>query len=139
MSDTAAPRFRLASSVDLTKADPACLRCGGRGVAEVRRVDVPGHGPADVPVICRCVSRARGVAPDLFDKVLTETQRRLDDGSFAAALVHDVNLLPPDRRPRALAQLEQQRARSDLDPTVRSALEQALEQLRGPAAPEVQA
>lgn len=139
MNETAEPRFRLASSVDISKADPGCANCGGRGVVEVRRVDVPGHGPADVPVICRCVSRARGVAPDLFDSILSETQRRLDDGSFAAALVHDVNVLPPPQRSRALAQLEQQRSRLDLDPTVRSALEQALEQLRGTAAPEVQA
>lgn len=133
------PRFRLTSSIDLTKADPACVACAGRGVVGFRKLDVPGDGPTDVPVICKCVSRGGGVAPDLFDGAIAETQRRLDDGTFGDALVADIRGLPPEHRPRAIAGLQKQAERLDLDPVVRREVRKALDQLRGAAAPEVQA
>lgn len=133
------PRFRLASTVDLSKADPRCDRCGGRGILDLRRLDVPGDGPTDVPVICRCVTRRGGLLPDLLDRALAETQKRLDDGTFGDALAADLRALPEEQRVRAVGGLEQQAARVDLDPVVRREVQRALEMLRGPAAPEVQA
>lgn len=132
-------RFRLARSIDLKKADPACPNCRGRGVVELRRLDVPGSGPTDVPVICRCVSNGGGVAPDLFDKVVAETQRRLDDGTFGDALVEDIRALPAENRARAVAGLAKQAERPELDEVVRREVLRALDKLRGDAALEVQA
>lgn len=137
--DALHPRFRLTSSIDLKKADPACAHCGGRGVVEFRRLDVPGSGPTDVPVICPCVTRGGGVLPDLFDKVVAETQRKLDDGTFGDALVADIRGLPEEHRARAVAGLTKQAERPDLDPVVRREVLRALDELRGGAALEVQA
>lgn len=58
------PRVRLATDVDVTKADPACELCEGKGVK--------GHevvGDDRIPIVCRCVARRGGVKPDKLDQV----------------------------------------------------------------------
>lgn len=131
-----APRLRLSSNIDLTKADPRCDRCGGRGVVSLQDVDLGPEGVKKVPVICRCVSRAEGgVRPDTFDRILAETQKRLDDGTFGDALVSDIRKLPADAHERAIAGLVAQAARTDLDEQIRAQVASAVEQLRGGAAP----
>lgn len=122
------PRLRLASHIDMSKADPNCDRCGGSGIVGTKDVDLgPPEGVKPVPVICRCVSRAGGVQSDMFDRILSETQKRLDDGTFAEALASDVRGLPVERRGRAILALAAQVERTDLDPSVRAEVARALQ------------
>lgn len=74
-------RLRLAvgedgkPTVDLSKADKDCPRCGGTGRKEDQRVPDPETGEVTlIPVICMCVHRGGGVAQDMLDRMLAAQQ-----------------------------------------------------------------
>lgn len=74
------PRVRLASQVDVSKADPSCELCDGKGVR--------GHeivGQDQIPIICRCVSRGGGVAPDQLDRLLDGKENKVNRANRRAA------------------------------------------------------
>jgi len=102
-----APRLRLAKHIDLKKADPNCERCKGTGVVRVEKVEEQG-GLLDVPVVCRCVSRAGGVVRDMFDKMVDEMHEQVQNGTFAENLAVDIMRLPKSDRINAVEQLRKQ-------------------------------
>lgn len=126
-------RIRLSSTIDISKADPECPRCRGRGVLEMRDVSIGAEGVRRVPVICRCVSERGGVAQDTFDRILALVEKRLADGTFGESLARDVSQLPPEHRATAMRQLQEQAAREDLDERVRAQVQAAVRAL-GPEA-----
>lgn len=98
------PRVRLAAHIDTTKAKTSCKRCAGRGVVGYRRADLgDGNGEQKIPIICRCVSRAGGVKPDELDRILEETAKQVEDGTFHEHLVADFHAMPDEAKPRAVA------------------------------------
>jgi len=70
--DVAPQRVRLASQVDLSKADPKCKRCHGTGKLGNRVVPTEESEPLRVPIICRCVAENGGVTQDRFDQYMQE-------------------------------------------------------------------
>jgi len=103
--DQAPPRVRLAKHVDLAKAKPGCKRCNGRGIVGYKNADLgDGNGPQQIPIICRCVSRADGgVQPDEFDRIMKEAAQQIDDGVFHEHLLADFHAAPDEQKPRILA------------------------------------
>jgi len=125
------PRLRTAGSVDLSKAKKDCRRCNGTGHAGYRTMDDP-TAPGEtmkVPIICRCVTRNGGVQKDVLDKLMEETQRQLESGTFATTLAKDIRRLPPKHRTRAIEALRRQAADDRKDPTARQAIQDALRAL----------
>lgn len=104
--ESAPPRVRLAKHIDLTKAKPGCKRCNGRGIRGYKTADLgDGEGEQQIPIICRCVSRAGGVEPDELDRILAEAKESLDAGVFHEHLVEDIYRMPEEAQPRAVAGL----------------------------------
>lgn len=102
----APPRVRLAKHIDLTKAKSGCKRCHGRGIRGYRTADLgDGEGEQQIPIICRCVSRAGGVEPDQLDRILAEAKEQVDRGVFHERLVEDIGRMPEEAKPRAVAGL----------------------------------
>lgn len=63
-------------AIDLSKADPACERCGGTGRLADKLLDDPeGEGVLRVPVVCVCVHRGGGVARDALDRLLDKAAK----------------------------------------------------------------
>jgi len=124
-----APRLRLASTVDLSRADPTCDTCGGTGIVAHRAVVIPFEGEHQVPVICRCVSRAGGVKKDVLDAILAQAQQRLDDGTFAEQLADDIKKLPAPAQADAINHLQRRISGGGQPPVVRHALAETLRRL----------
>ena len=100
------PRVRLAKHIDLTKAKSGCKRCTGDGIVGYRTADLgDGNGPQKIPVICRCVSRNGGVAPDEFDRIMAEASEHLEEGVFHENMAADIEGLPAKDQPRTIAGL----------------------------------
>jgi hypothetical protein len=125
----AAPRLRLATTVDLSRADPDCDNCGGTGVVAHRAVVIPNEGDCSVPVICHCVSRAGGVKKDVLDAILEQAQQRLDDGTFAEQLADDIKKLPLPAQADAINHLQRRIVSGGQPPVVRHALAETLRRL----------
>jgi hypothetical protein len=134
---TRAPRVRLAADVDLGRAKRGCRRCHGTGRVGFATIPMPDQpsGRAQVPVICRCVTRAGGVRRDMLDKIMTEAAEQLDSGAFGARLAADVAGLPAEARAQAVAALQRDAVNETKDPRVRDAIREALAQL-GEGVPE---
>lgn len=64
------------NTVDLSKADPDCKRCNGKGISDHRFV--PGKGEVHaIPVVCRCVYARGGVALHLLlDRLKPPVKKR---------------------------------------------------------------
>jgi len=123
-----APRLRLSSTVDLSKAK-GHSRCNGTGICGYRDIENPEH-PGEkiqVPVICRCVSRRGGVQKDAFDKMAQEIQQQVLDGTFGETLAFDVKGLPTQSRAIKIEELKQTVANPDTGELVRRQIEKALE------------
>lgn len=102
--EKAPPRVRLAKHIDLTKAKPGCKRCNGRGITGYKTADLgDGEGEQKIPVICRCVTRNEGVAPDELDRVLAEAKKQIDDGVFHEHVLADFHAAPDEQKPRIVA------------------------------------
>ncbi len=101
-NEAEAPRLRLKKTVDLSKADPQCDRCGGTGIKEYVSRELPQEGLTSVPVVCRCVTRNNGIQPDVLDRMMAEMAQEVHTGSWARALASDILQLPPPMRDRAL-------------------------------------
>lgn len=98
------PRVRLAKHIDLSKAKPGCKHCNGRGVTSYKTADLgDGSGPQKIPIICKCVSRGGGVEPDELDRILAETAKEVENGTFHEKLVADFHAMPDDVKPRVVA------------------------------------
>lgn len=122
-----APRLRLASHIDLGKADADCANCNGTGI--VRREEIEERGKKlSVPVICRCVSRNDGVQRDMLDKLIDEMHEQVTNGTFAENLAGDIMRLPEDRRVDAVAQIRNQivKAQESGDTAVEKQLKSAV-------------
>lgn len=65
------PRVRLASDVDVSKADKNCERCSGSGFSGFEIA-----AGERIPIVCRCVSRGGGIKSDRLDKVMRVEARR---------------------------------------------------------------
>lgn len=92
---SAPPRVRLAKSIDLGMADPNCEGCDGGGIVGYRTADLgDGEGEQELPVICKCVSRNGGVAPDELDRILAEAAQQIADGVFHEAMANDMKGMP---------------------------------------------
>jgi hypothetical protein len=97
-------RVRLASHIDMAKAKPWCRKCSGRGIVGYRTADLgDGEGEQKIPIICRCVSRAGGVQPDELDRILAETAKEVESGTFHEKFVADFHAIPDDGKPRVVA------------------------------------
>ena len=121
---TDAPRLRLAKHIDLSKADPNCSNCT-RGVVRYEQMHEDGQD-LSVPVICKCVSRNKGVQADQFDRLLHDLQEQLASGMFAENLANDVSCLPRESRVRAISNLETQAGREDVPEHIRRQVQTAL-------------
>jgi len=75
-------RLRLSTSadgtpsVDLSKADRDCPRCGGMGTRPSMQVQNENGDRARVPVICMCVHRNGGVKEDMLDRMLAGAAKK---------------------------------------------------------------
>lgn len=80
--DSAPPvfsRVRLASGIDLSKADPECSYCGGLGRRDDKIIKDRETGETvAIPVICRCVKRRGGIAKDQLDRMREQVQPGTD-------------------------------------------------------------
>jgi hypothetical protein len=124
-----APRLRLTTDVDFSRADSGCSRCGGTGIVRHEKIDNPeNHGTQiDVPVVCRCVRRNGGVAKDMLDRFLQEVAEKVADGRFAEELAGDIMRLPSAGKADAIRQLEKEVKNADKDPKYRQQVMTALE------------
>jgi hypothetical protein len=122
-----APRYRLPSSVDLTKAKKNCKRCWGRGINGYTSRETP-DGTERVPIICRCVSRNGGVKEDDGDRMM---RRFKMDAYF-----HQIAKMPPEQHAKALYQLEMSAARPEVVEETRKYLRGWIEKLSAPKAAE---
>ena len=121
------PRVRLAKSIDLSKAKSGCGRCHGRGIVGYKTADLgDGDGEQKIPIICRCVSRNDGVAPDELDRITAEVAQEVEDGTFHEKLVADVAAMPSDARPRVVAALLRDRVDKRKSEASRDAVEKTL-------------
>jgi len=103
-SEQAPPRVRLSKSIDLGKAKDGCKRCNGRGITGYKEADLgDGEGTQNIPIICRCVSRGGGVAPDELDRILAEAKKNIDDGVFHEHVVADFHATSDEQKPRIVA------------------------------------
>jgi len=121
------PRVRLATSIDLSKAKPGCKRCHGSGVVGHKVADLgDGEGEQKIPIICRCVSRNKGVKPDELDRILAEAKRQMDEGIFHENLVKDIWNIPQNKRARAISALMRSRVDERKASESRDAIRRAL-------------
>ncbi len=123
------PRLRLAAHIDLTMADPSCTNCGGTGVMGEQELTLEKGEPTKVPVVCRCVSRAGGVKKDMLDRILEETRKQLEDGTFGLKLAQDVIGLHEPARQQTVAKLARQRDQAE-DGELREMLDIALGEIQ---------
>lgn len=121
------PRLRLAANVDFSKAK-SHLRCNGTGIVGYREMVNPEHQDETikVPVVCRCVSRRGGIKRDAFDRIASEIEQQVADGTFAENLAGDVGRLPVEARIRKIQELKQTAASGETDQTVRDQISKAL-------------
>ena len=126
-----APRVRLASTVDLSKANPGCDRCNGTGVVGKVRLALSDDGSDEilVPKICACVTINGGIAKDMLDRIQEQTAQQLANGEYAEQLANEVQALPIHRRASAISKLAEQLRNERTDPQVKAAIEAALELL----------
>lgn len=103
-----APRLRLATDVDLSKAKPSCKRCNGTGRRGLRTIEDPENKGKEVkiPVICRCVTRRGGIKEDQLDGLLKKMKKEMDSGDFPAHMAKDIMSLPMEPRLKAISMLE---------------------------------
>jgi hypothetical protein len=124
------PRVRLAAHVDTSKAKTGCGHCHGRGVVGYKRADLgDGNGEQRIPVICRCVSKAGGVKPDELDRILAETAKQVEDGTFHEHLVADFHAMPDEVKPRVVAAFIRDVVDKRKSDPARDAVKKALELL----------
>jgi len=124
-----APRLRLTSDIDFSKAKNSCKRCHGTGKRGYKSLDNP-ENPGDkisVPIICRCVSRSGGVKKDQFDTIVEQVAKQLDDGVFAEQLAADIKLMPRENRNKVIENITKQSTDPNKDLKIREALLRALE------------
>ena len=126
-----APRLRLASDIDLNKANPLCIKCRGTGHSGKKEISNPERPSekVNIPIICRCVTQGGGVAEDAMDRILKETEQQLESGLFASQLASDIKLLPPEAKAKAIDSLNEQMKDKTKDKRLLAALKEALEQL----------
>jgi hypothetical protein len=108
MKDTQT-RMRLSKDVDLSKADPNCLRCTG-GIVRYEvasEQQMISGSPILIPVICQCVSKGGGVKADKYDKTLDSIEERLNDGTFAEFAAKDILRLPTEQKESAIKNLRE--------------------------------
>ena len=117
-----APRLRLRSKIDFTKASPSCDHCNGTGIVGHREVEDHEGNAVRAPIVCRCVSRNGGVLPDKLDALLADMNKRLADGSFGETLAADILQLPELGRAGAIRNVEAQIENPETDDLVREAL-----------------
>ncbi len=124
------PRVRLSKDVDLSKAKSSCKRCHGNGIKGYKQTDLgDGKGVQGIPIICRCVSRAGGVKQDEFDRILNEAKQEIDGGVFHERMVGDINRMPPEHKPRAVAGLLCEAVSSEKTVESREAIQKTLDLL----------
>lgn len=70
-----------------------------------KSVDLDGNGLQRVPIICRCVTRNDGVAPDELDRLMAEAQQQIESGVFHENLAADFDAMPDEHKPRVVAAL----------------------------------
>lgn len=104
------PRLRLSKHIDLTKANPDCKRCHGKGVIGHKRLRLDeidgGDGSEErVPIICRCITRRGGVKEDALDQICRQMKKDIDDGVFPRNLANDIKNMDPENRANAIQQL----------------------------------
>jgi len=122
------PRVRLAKHIDLTKAKPGCRKCNGRGITGYRRADLgDGEGERQIPIICRCVTRGGGVAPDELDRVLAEAKKYIDDGTFHEHVLADFHAAPDEQKPRIVAAFLRDQVDERKAPESKEAIEKVLD------------
>lgn len=133
-----APRMRLKTTIDFSKADPGCDRCHGKGIVRYDKKEVPGEGVISVPVVCRCVSRNGGVKEDAFDRMLDKLAQEVHSGAWARQFASDVLAMPHHRRDAALEGVEAQSADESKPVEVRDALCEAIKLIKDGIAAEHQ-
>jgi hypothetical protein len=103
-----APRLRLATDIDMSKAKKSCKGCYGTGRKGWRTIDNPEDPgkKVKVPVICKCVTRNGGVKKDMLDELAEEMVTQMEEGVFAETLARDIMGLPIVERVKAIEQLE---------------------------------
>lgn len=126
------PRLRLATDIDLSKAKKSCKGCGGSGIKENRIIEDPENpgGKRTVPVICKCISRRGGVKKDQLDRIMEETAKQLEDGTFARDMAKDIMGLPVEAQGEAIMQIKRRAADKKENATVRQASFAALKLLQ---------
>ncbi len=107
-SNAQAPRLRLATDIDFTKASENCDRCNGTGVVEHRTIDDPVNDgeTIQVPVVCRCVTHGGGIKEDQLDVLIKKMVDDMNSDGFATRLADDIMTLPMIQRLKAIGQLE---------------------------------
>lgn len=121
-----APRLRLRTTIDFTKADANCTHCNGTGVAGHRAIEDHEGNAVRAPIVCRCVSRNGGVTPDKLDALLADMSKRLSDGSFGETLAADILKVPEDQRDGAIRNVRAQIENPETTELVREALQRCL-------------
>jgi len=127
-----APRLRLATDIDLSRAKQSCTRCHGTGRRGYKTIQDP-ENPGDeikVPIICRCVTRRGGVKKDMMDEILEQVQQQLEDGTFAQTVADDIAGLPVEHQQRAIEQLEKEADNEEKPAQVRMQLRAAVGLIR---------
>lgn len=125
-----APRVRLARDIDFSKAKPGCKHCAGRGIVGYQDVPTEDGKVETAAIVCRCVSRNKGVKSDAFDNMMGEMKKALESGGFAEALAGDIYRLPNDAREKALRQLDARADEVGVDERVRDACRKAAADVR---------